>query len=139
MPNEWSEASAENLSQANEGIQRVFNEVLKHRDCSIIDGKRTLAEQAEYVRSGASMTMDSRHLVKLEDEGNPDAKVDAVDATPYPCDWNNHEELLMFGGFVMGIAATLGVPLRWGGDWDGDGNPRNNGDFDDLVHFESPR
>jgi len=29
----------------------------------------------------------------------------------------------------------MGVDLRWGGDWDGDTEVRDNG-FDDLVHFE---
>lgn len=37
-------------------------------------------------------------------------------------------------------ADRLGVPLRWGGDWDGDGRSRHDGDGDerfvDLPHFE---
>jgi hypothetical protein len=42
---------------------------------------RTKEEQAEYVRTGKSQTMDSMHL---EQE---DGWVHAVDASPYPIDW----------------------------------------------------
>jgi len=35
----------------------------------------------------------------------------------------------------MGTAQSLGYPLRWGGDWDGD-TETNDNRFDDLVHFE---
>jgi peptidoglycan L-alanyl-D-glutamate endopeptidase CwlK len=30
----------------------------------------------------------------------------------------------------------LGVKLRWGGNWDRDGEPVTDQDFQDLVHFE---
>ncbi len=35
-------------------------------------------------------------------------------------------------------AAALDVPLRWGGDWNGNGNIREKGE-NDLVHHELPR
>ena len=42
---------------------------------------------------------------------------------------------MFFGGLVTGLAKQKGIPLRWGGDWDGDNNFKDNR-FDDLVHFE---
>ena len=39
------------------------------------------------------------------------------------------------GGMIRGIAKQLNVPVRWGGDWDSDGDIKDNG-FDDLVHIE---
>ena len=39
------------------------------------------------------------------------------------------------GGMIRGIALQLNVPVRWGGDWDGDGEIKDNS-FDDLVHIE---
>lgn len=39
-------------------------------------------------------------------------------------------------GIILGIAASLGVKLRWGGNWDQDGEPVTDQDFQDLVHFE---
>ncbi len=40
-----------------------------------------------------------------------------------------------FAGLVRGIAVSWGVKIRWGGDWDMDGDLKDNS-FDDLVHFE---
>jgi len=44
-----------------------------------------------------------------------------------------------FGGYVLGSAERLGVPLRWGGDWDRDHDVFDDQTFQDLVHFELPR
>jgi hypothetical protein len=30
----------------------------------------------------------------------------------------------------------VGVMIRWGGNWDMDGEPITDQDFQDLVHFE---
>ncbi len=59
----------------------------------------------------------------------------AVDAAPYPIDWQDRERFTLFAGFVLCIAASMGVTLRWGGDWDLDWQVRDNS-FDDLLHFE---
>ena len=40
-----------------------------------------------------------------------------------------------FAGFVKGIALMLGIPIRWGGDWNGNNDLKDN-NFDDLPHFE---
>lgn len=55
----------------------------------------------------------------------------AMDLSYWPMVWtdtsvgaiNKHHE---FGGFVKGVAAMLGIPIIWGGDWQ----------VQDLVHFE---
>jgi peptidoglycan L-alanyl-D-glutamate endopeptidase CwlK len=59
----------------------------------------------------------------------------AVDAAPYPIDWLDHERFIYFGGYVKGIAAQLKIPIRWGGDWDGDFTLKDNL-FNDYAHFE---
>ena len=59
----------------------------------------------------------------------------AVDVAPYPIDWNDTERFGRFAGFVLGMAAAMGIPLRWGGDWDRD-NDTHDQKFNDLVHFE---
>jgi peptidoglycan L-alanyl-D-glutamate endopeptidase CwlK len=40
-----------------------------------------------------------------------------------------------FAGFVKGVASQMGIPIRWGGDWNSDNNLKDN-KFDDLPHFE---
>ena len=55
---------------------------------------------------------------------------------PYhPIDWNDRERFTYMGGMIRGIALKLGYPIRWGGDWDSDGDLKDNS-FDDLVHIE---
>lgn len=134
MPS-FSSASNSVLNTCDDHLQVLFREVVKRHDCSIIGGRRTYEEQLEYFTSDPprTRTMKSKHLPP---KNNPTAKVKAVDAAPYPIDWDNRERFILFAGIVLGDADMLGINLRWGGDWDGDGNPRNNGDFDDLVHFE---
>lgn len=59
----------------------------------------------------------------------------AMDLAPFPINWNDTEGFVGLGGFVMAKARHLGIVLRWGGDWDRDGKPREKGEWD-LVHFE---
>ena len=93
-------------------------------DVTVIEGLRTKERQEELVASGASKTKYSKHL-----EGK------AVDLAPYPIDWKDRDRFHYMGGMIRGIAKQLNVNVRWGGDWDGDGETKDNG-FDDLVHVE---
>lgn len=131
MP-KYSRASMANLEECHPKIQRVFNEVIKWWDCTIIDGSRTYAEQVKNVQRKVSKTLNSKHLKQ------PDGYSHAVDAGPYPVDWNDPiyaRECLFFAGFVLGIARSMGITLRYGGDWDSD-RDLNDQTFNDLVHFE---
>ena len=123
MPS-FSNKSWEKLSTVDEDLQKVFLEVVKTFDCTILEGKRSLARQQWLVDQGKSKTLNSKHL---------DGK--AVDAAPYPIDWHDTERFYYFAGFVRGVAHSMGVPLRLGADWDGDGEVKDH-DFKDLVHFE---
>jgi peptidoglycan L-alanyl-D-glutamate endopeptidase CwlK len=59
----------------------------------------------------------------------------AVDLVPCPVDWKDRERFILLAGIVIGIAWKLGIPVRWGGDWDGDSNIAEHS-FQDLPHFE---
>ena len=124
----FSERSRRNLSQCDERLQRVFNEVIKHFDCTVITGHRSKVEQNIAFRAGKSKLRfpQSKHnrMPSL-----------AADVMPYPIDWNDRERMTLFAGRVLGIAQMMGVTLRWGGDWDRDTEVKDNR-FDDLVHFE---
>jgi len=105
-------------------LVNVLNELVKIMDVTIIEGLRTKERQIELVASGASKTKYSKHL-----EGK------AVDLAPYPIDWEDRDRFHYMGGMIRGIAKQLNVNVRWGGDWDSDGETKDNG-FDDLVHVE---
>ena len=129
MP-KFGSTSKANLSEAHPKLQELFNEVIKHFDCSVISGKRTIEQQRLLVAKGASKTMNSRHIQR---KGELFCR--AVDVIAYPIKWGNWKRHYYFGGFVMGIAKKMGINIRWGGDWDSDTEVTDQR-FNDLVHFE---
>ena len=116
--------SRERLKGVNTKLVNVCNELIKIMDVTIIEGLRSKERQAELLEKGATKVKYSRHM-----EGK------AVDLAPYPIDWNDRERFHYMGGMVRGIGQQLGVKIRWGGDWDSDGEIADN-KFDDLVHVE---
>ena len=124
----YSQVSRDRLATCDDRLQRVFNEVIKHRDCSILCGHRGQAEQDEALRAGKSK-------LGWPKSNHNTLPSKAVDAAPYPVDWSDRDRFHVFGGFVLGIAASMGITLRWGGDWNGNGTNRDQ-TFHDLPHFE---
>lgn len=124
----FSERSTRNLSSAHPDLQKIFNEVIKQIDCTVIFGYRTLEEQEEMVRLGHS----ELHFPKSKHNSKPAM---AVDVAPYPIDWNNRERFVYFAGIVKGVAAQLDIKIRWGGDWDSD-NDLHDQTWMDLPHYE---
>ena len=120
----FGKRSKERLKGVKPELVNVLNELIKIMDVTIIEGLRTEERQKELVSSGASKTKYSKHL-----EGK------AVDLAPYPIDWEDRDRFHYMGGMIRGIAKQLNVNVRWGGDWDSDGETKDNG-FDDLVHVE---
>lgn len=122
----FSTRSEDELKTCHPNLQRLFREVVRHFDCSVLEGQRSHEEQIENVRRGVSKTLNSKHV------RDPSL---AVDVAPYPVDWQDIERFRAFGGFVLGIASQLGIPIRWGGDWSMDWIFRDQ-TFIDLPHFE---
>ena len=120
----FGKRSKSRLKGVNVKLVNVLNELIKIMDVTIIEGVRSKERQAELLEEGATKVKYSRHM-----EGK------AVDLAPYPIDWNDRDRFHYMGGMLRGIAHQMGVKVRWGGDWDGDGETKNN-NFDDLVHIE---
>ena len=120
----FGKRSKERLKGVDAKLVNVLNELVKIMDVTIIEGLRTKKRQEELVKQGASKTKFSKHI-----EGK------AVDVAPYPIDWKDRDRFHYMGGMIRGIAQQLNIPVRWGGDWDGDGETKDNR-FDDLVHVE---
>ena len=120
--------SKERLATCHPDLQKIFNEVINYVDCSILEGYRNAYWQDKYYAEGKTKLKypDGRH------NANPS---NAVDVTPYPVDWDDRERQTLFAGFVLGIAQSMGIKLRWGGDWDQDFQVNDN-KFDDFPHFE---
>lgn len=124
MP-EFSNSSKRRLETCHRDLQRLFNEVIKHRDCTIVSGHRGKAEQNGLVAIGRSQ------LCYPHSKHNTDPSL-AVDVMPYHADephlrWEDEAGLREFAGFVFGIASQLGINLAWGGHWK---------TFKDMPHYE---
>ena len=59
----------------------------------------------------------------------------AVDLVPYPVNWNDLTKFDQVAKAMFAAAKELGVSIRWGADWDNDGNYREKGEYD-SPHFE---
>ena len=120
--------SKTNLRTAHLDLIRLFDKVIKEYDCSILQGYRNQEEQDRLYYEGRSKLQypDSKH------NSNPSL---AVDVIPYPIDWNDRERFYHFAGYVKGVASGLGIKIRWGGDWDRDGDLTDQ-NFNDLFHIE---
>lgn len=124
----YSEKSKRQLKSAHPNLQKLFNEVIKAHDCTVIFGYRTKEEQEEMVRKGYSKL----EFPRSKHNRSPAL---AVDVAPYPINWENRERFVYFAGIVKGVAAQLGLKIRWGGDWDIDNNLHDQ-TWMDLPHYE---
>jgi len=127
MPN-FSETSTNYLLYCHHDLRELFTRVVKDYDCTVVSGHRGESEQNELHRRGMSKKKfpESKHntLPSL-----------AVDVMAYPVDWEAWERNYMFVGYVLGVAASMGIKVRAGADWDGDGEIEDQ-TFHDLAHFE---
>jgi peptidoglycan L-alanyl-D-glutamate endopeptidase CwlK len=84
---------------------------LTTQDFAVHDGIRTIQEQREYVRRGASKTMNSKHLTQKDGYGH------AVDLVPYingqlRWEWR---PIYAIAEAMRTAAGELGVVIHWGG------------------------
>ena len=134
-------------------LQIIFHEVVKKFDNTIIYGHRSPELQFELFKQGRKQNslgkwiVFNKKLVVTNCDGtvnqsrhnkNPS---EAVDAAPYPINWQDKERLYYFAGYVKGVADRLRAEGRisheitFGGDWDDDTDMHDQ-NLMDLVHFQ---
>jgi len=131
---QFSRISKERLETCHQDLQTIFNYVIKYFDCSIICGHRDAESQNKAYDDGFSKVRfpASKH--------NYEPSL-AVDAVPWPIEWDNTDRMKYFAGFVMGIAQMLkdyGAithDLVTGLDWDDDTILKDT-TFKDHPHFQ---
>jgi hypothetical protein len=125
MP-KFSKASAAKLATCHPDLQKIFNDIITLRDCVIICGARTLEEQQKAFAGGFSkldgIKKKSKHQISKEQPLSL-----AVDALPYPIDWNDKKGHEDFARAVKATAEHYKIKIRWGGDFKS---------FSDRPHFE---
>ncbi len=135
MPN-FGKRSRANLETCHDDLQILFNEVIVDFDCSVICGSRSEADQM-----AAYNSIPRRSKVKWPNSAHNKLPSVAADVVPWPVDWEDHRRFYIFGGIVLATAVRLlhtndiHHRIRWGGDWDGDLEIKDQS-FHDLPHFE---
>ncbi len=133
--------SLKNLEGVHPDLVRMVKRAITMTtvDFTVLQGVREIEEQRVLFQSGASKTMDSRHLVKTEMAGGT-GYAHAVDLGAWVggkvrWDWPLYYQIHN----AMRLASLEeGVPIRWGGDWDSDGDYEDE-KWRDGPHYELPR
>jgi len=128
------------LNQCEGQLRELFHRVDTIVQVEILPSTiRTLEQQKAFVAAGTSKTMDSKHLISPE---HPFSR--AVDAGPYPHRWpqegskdawKDWARLYYFAGVVVAVGREMGIDVRYGGDWNGNFELKDE-NFFDGVHFE---
>jgi peptidoglycan L-alanyl-D-glutamate endopeptidase CwlK len=126
--NKFGKVSLERLTQADPRWEEILNELLKHMDVTILCTHRGQVEQDKAYHTNKSK-------LKWPNSKHNSLPSIAVDIAPYPIDWNNTKRFGYMAGLVVTIGAAKGHKVRWGGDWDSDGETQDQ-NFHDLPHFE---
>ena len=131
--------SASLLSGVHPELQRLAREAIANSpfDFAVTEGARDAATQAEKFAKGLSKVPFSKHQI---------VPAQAVHFDPSPVRYplpgdapmvatKIYMKYAMLAMHVRLTAQRLGIPIRWGGDWDGDYDIMDQ-TFDDLAHYE---
>ena len=146
-----SQKSLDRLVGVDERLQRVVKRAieLSKQDFMVLEGVRTRQQCmtnygkgrtiAQCVAKGVPAQYANPNAAKVTWLNNPFASKHvsgkAVDLVPYPVDWNDLKKFDVIAQAMLQASKELGIPIRWGADWDADGKPRERGEFD-SPHFE---
>ena len=116
----FSKRSKDILKNADIRLQQIFNDVIKHYDCSVICSTRNKEDQNKAHRMGFSK-------VKYPDSLHNHKPSLAVDVIPYPTGYKSDEEFYKLATWVFKAAQDFGVKVVFGGHWK---------NFKDLPHWQ---
>ena len=124
MP-KFGHKSMTQLSSCTRDIQTIFQEVVKHFDCSIIEGNRTVERQHEHWAKGRKLKEGADHKVRANwENSSPKDQVTtkdgyekasrhqsspsiAVDVVPYPTMWSDKGKMIELRGVVKWVQLKL--------------------------------
>ncbi|ESQ89981.1 peptidase M15 [Asticcacaulis sp. AC460] len=149
-----SARSQANLQNVHPKMIRVINRALEISDVDFmaIEGVRTLHRQHQLYGQGRTPA-ELRKVGVKPDLSRPELPVvtwtlrskhfvdprtgygHAVDLLPAPYDWKDPRPFNQLADAMFAASIELGIPIRWGADWDRDGKPRERGETD-SPHFE---
>lgn len=117
------------LRNAHPLLIKLFTAVSLRTPIKILDSQRGKAAQELAFRTGHSKV----HFGQSAHNWSPSI---AVDVVPLPLDWRNSSRFISLGKqFVLPIAKEMNIPIRWGADFNMNGNYTDD-NFVDLPHYE---
>lgn len=136
----FGKRSKKKLDQVHYDLQETARLALSFGiiDFAVIEGARSKSEQNRLFMLGKTKVRwpHSKHNIRY-----PGKKAEAIDIVPWvngSASWEKEHCILLAGAFLA-AGAALGHKIRWGGNWDMDGEPITDQDFQDLGHFEKRR
>lgn len=135
----FSAPSNKNLEGVHPDLVRVVRRAiqLSEVDFKVLEGVRTPERQRRLYAQGrtapgpkVTWTLKSNHFINAKTGYGH-----AVDLLPAPYDWKNQKDFTRMANAMFAAAEELGVQIRWGADWDRDGNAMERGETD-SPHFE---
>lgn len=127
MP-KFSTISRQRLATCDPRLQHIANAAIVRFDFSVLCGHRGKEEQNDAVERGTSKLKwpNSKHNTEPSR---------AMDLAPYPIDWDNIARFIALADIVLEEAKKRNVKIRWGADWNRNGEWRDE-KFRDWPHFE---
>lgn len=142
----FGKRSEDALATCNPRITEVMREALRLSDVDfgVVQGARTIEQQRDYFRKGNSKVNPDAYIGNL-----PKLYAAAKHITGPGMPFSRACDIIVSGGktydaptlcYIAGVVLTcaknMGVPMRWGGNWDQDSVIITDQTLQDLVHFE---
>lgn len=140
---QFGSRSKEKLATCHKDLQLIADESLKvsQVDFGISEGHRTIEKQQEYFRTGKSKVDGIK--IKGKHNHQPSLAFDIyASVSGKPKLSFNPTYLAYLGGVITAVAKRLlnegkiAHKIRWGYNWDSDGEIGTDQQFQDLPHFE---
>ena len=129
------ETSKKNLSTCCVELQQITDIAitLSVIDFTVVEGHRGRERQNELYHA-----LPPKTKVMWPHSKHNTLPSEAADIVPYvngKLSWNYYH-CCYLAGVIMAVASFVGVGIRWGGDWNRNGEPITDQDFQDLAHYE---
>lgn len=132
---------ADKLKTLHKDLQIILHHAdrMKLMQFGISEGHRTVERQMQLFKEGKTKIDGIKKLSKHN--YNPSLAVDLFALKDGKADFNK-DNIIYLAGIIVALSEMFyergmtSYQIRWGGNWDRDGEIITDQDFDDLVHFE---
>jgi peptidoglycan L-alanyl-D-glutamate endopeptidase CwlK len=120
--------AAARLKKAHPLLQKLMNAAREKTAFTILDSQRGRAAQELAFRQ-------KRSKAHFGQSAHNWAPAIALDVAPLPVNWKNIKPFADLAKIVLPLAKEMGIPIRWGGDWNMNGKTADER-FIDMPHYE---